>query len=92
MAISCYCHHPDVQSGTEQETGTSNWVMNEVDRKEGRAKPFPGLTPTPNGGETGLSHLTISWIWIESEISNRVSHGFLDSGCHALFSSLAKRD
>ena len=25
--------------------GTSNWVMNEVDRKEGRAKPFPGLPP-----------------------------------------------
>ena len=29
----------------DRGTGTSNWVMNEVDRKEGRAKPFPGFVP-----------------------------------------------
>ena len=57
--------------------GTSNWVMNEVDRKEGRAKPFPaGLPPVSNGGETGLSHLAKGQIWCESVFPT--SHVFLD--------------
>ena len=47
---------PEISSigggGATGGQGTSNWVMNEVDRKEGRAKPFPGLGGTARQRQT----------------------------------------